>query len=126
MTDDPFDDPTTAPFWSAARSGRFLLQRCDSCGHCQFYPRPFCLACEARDVSWVDAKGEAVVYAVTQVLVQISPETPAPYQVAIVELAEGPRLLTQVVGAEVQIGDAVRLAWRERGELPPLPVFEAA
>jgi uncharacterized OB-fold protein len=125
MSDDPFDDPTTEPFWAAARQGRFLLQRCDQCGRHQFYPRPFCLACEAKGPSWVDAQGRAFVYAVTQVLRQISPDVPAPYQVAIVELAEGPRLLTHIVGREVQIGESVRLAWRQRDKLPPLPIFEA-
>ena len=44
--------------------------------------------------------------------------------VAIVTLDEGPRLTTNLVGGDVEIGDRVRVTWRERAGLPPLPVFE--
>jgi len=56
--------------------------------------------------------------------VQLLPELPPPYVVALVELDEGPRLLTNIVGAPCKIGDRVRLAWRTREGAPPLPVFE--
>jgi uncharacterized OB-fold protein len=58
--------------------------------------------------------------------VPVQPELPPPYFVAIVELSEGPRLLTNILGESVRIGQAVRLVWRRRDPLPPLPVFEPA
>jgi len=119
-------DPTTEPFWRACREHRLMIQRCRACGHHQFYPRPFCLACEGVDLAWVEAKGEGHIYSQTTIRVPATPEMTPPYVVAIVELEEGPRLLTNIEGASSEIGDRVRLRWRERGPLPPLPVFTPA
>ena len=119
-------DPTTEPFWAACRERRLLIQRCEACGHHQFYPRPFCLACESAELRWVDASGEGCIYSMTTVRVPADPGMPPPYVVAIVELTEGPRLLTNIEGGSAAIGDAVRLRWREREPLPPLPVFAPA
>ena len=47
-------DPTTEAFWQACAEGRLMVQRCQSCGAHQFYPRPHCLACEASTLEWVD------------------------------------------------------------------------
>ena len=116
-------DPTTEPFWNACREGRLVVQRCAACGHHQFYPRPFCLACEQRQVEWVAVGGKGTIYSITTVRVPVDPALPPPYQVAIVELAEGPRLLTNVEGQGARIGQAVALTWRRRDPLPPLPVF---
>jgi uncharacterized OB-fold protein len=118
------DDPTTAPFWAAARNHELVVQRCADCGQCQFYPRPFCLACGGRGVGWVPAKGTGIIYSITMVHVPVIPELTPPYPVAIVRLDEGPRLTTTIVGAPCGIGDRVRVAWRERPGSPPLPVFE--
>jgi hypothetical protein len=59
----------------------------------------------------------------TTVHMQIAPEFEPPYVVAIVQLDEGPRLLTNVVGGRSRIGDRVRITWRDREGLPPLPLF---
>ena len=124
MTADmEFGDPTTAAFWKACRERRLLVQRCGACGHHQFYPRPFCLACEASDLAWVEVSGKGTVYSATTVRVPVDPALTPPYQVAIVELAEGPRLLTNVEGKPAAIGQPVTLRWRARDPLPPLPVF---
>jgi uncharacterized protein len=117
-------DPTTAPFWRAAREHRLMLQRCTACGAYQFYPRPFCLSCFGLDLEWVEASGRAIVYSKTTVRIPVIEEMPPPYVVAIVTLDEGPRLTTNLVGDEPAIGDRVSLTWRERPDLPPLPVFQ--
>jgi uncharacterized OB-fold protein len=123
---ETFGDPTTAPFWAAARRRQLVIQRCRACGHHQFYPRPHCLACESADLEWAPAQGTGTIYSMTTTHVQIYPELAPPYVVALVQLAEGPRLLTNIVGAPCRIGDAVRVTWRERADAPPLPVFERA
>ena len=120
----PLEDPTTAPFWAAARQRQLVVQQCPSCGQHQFYPRPFCLACGARAMRWTPAKGTGTVYSITTVHISVLPELIPPYPVAIVQLDEGPRLTTTVVSPGARIGDRVRLAWRERLGLPPLPVFK--
>ena len=129
MTDDAAanrGDALTAPYWRAAREHRLIIQRCSACGAHQFYPRPFCLSCDRDDaLEWVDARGAARVNTVVTVHMKVLPELEPPYQVAIVELAEGPRMTTNIVGTAAAIGDHVTLAWRERPEpLPPLPIFK--
>lgn len=119
----PYGDPTTYEFWDAAQEGRFLIQRCTTCGAHQFYPRPFCLTCGRQDVTWVEAAGTGVVYAMTTVRIPVSKHFDPPYVVAVVELDEGPRVLTNIVGHECAIGDRVQLDWLDRAEEPPLPVF---
>jgi uncharacterized protein len=119
-------DPTTAPFWRAAREHRLLVQRCRPCGTHQFYPRPFCLSCLAEDPEWVEASGHATVYSKTTVRIPVIPEMTPPYVVAVVTLDEGPRLTTNLIGDEPEIGDRVTVTWRERADLPPLPVFRLA
>jgi uncharacterized OB-fold protein len=117
-------DPTTAPFWQAAREHRLVVQRCATCGAHQFYPRPFCLTCSSLVLEWVGVSGSATVYSKTTVRIPVIEELAPPYVVAIVTLDEGPRLTTNLVGDEPEIGDQVTVTWRERTGLPPLPVFQ--
>jgi uncharacterized OB-fold protein len=90
----------------------------------QFYGRPFCLACQSDDVEWVRVAGSATVYSVTTVRMKVDVQLDPPYQVALVDLDEGPRLLARIEGGMCAIGDRVRVAWRTRDGAPPLPVFE--
>lgn len=119
-----YGDPLTAPFWDAATRHELVIQRCQACGRHQFYPRPFCLACDSDNVIWVAAAGTGAVYALTTVRIQIAPPFEPPYIVALVELDEGPRLLATIVGSVCEISDRVRVAWQERVDGPPLAVFE--
>jgi uncharacterized protein len=115
-------DPMTQEFWAAASEHRLLVQRCAECGHHQFYPRPFCLACTSRRVTWQQVCGSGSVYSMTTVRIQVHPELPPPYVVALVELDEGPRLLTNVVGP-CAIGDRVHVCWEHRDDLV-VPAFQ--
>ena len=117
------DDPFAWPFWEGATAGRLLVQRCGACGNHQFYPRPFCLSCEAPDPVWVEVSGRGEVWSITTVHVPVLPGLTPPYQVALVTLEEGPRLLAGIEGPPCGIGDAVRVGWRTRPDAPPLPVF---
>jgi uncharacterized OB-fold protein len=121
-----FGDALTAPFWEAARRNELTVQQCGACGAHQFYPRPFCLSCDRDDaLEWVSAAGTGTVYSVVTVHMKVLEELEPPYQVAIVELTEGPRLTSNIVGDPVRIGDPVTVAWRERPDpYPPVPVFE--
>ena len=126
----PFGDALTRAFWEAASEGRLIIQRCGACGHHQFYPRPLCLECESPAMDWVEAAGDGTIYSMTTVHIAVSPDFEPPYIVALVELDEGPRLLSLLVddGGELltggaAIGDRVRIAWRPREGAPQLPVF---
>jgi uncharacterized OB-fold protein len=120
---EAYGDPLSRPFWEAAREHRLVVQRCRACQHSQFYARPFCLACEKNELDWVEVGGTGTVYSVVTVRVKVLPELEPPYQVAVVELDEGPRLTANIDGPEVPIGARVSVGWRDRDDLPPLPVF---
>ncbi len=118
-----YGDPTTEPFWEAAERRQLRIQRCRTCGKHQFFPRPVCISCFGTEVDWVEASGNATVYSQTTVRIPVTPELTPPYVVAVVALDEGPRITTNLVGPACRIGDRVKLAWRNREGLPPLPVF---
>ncbi|MBX3566511.1 MAG: OB-fold domain-containing protein [Rhizobiaceae bacterium] len=127
MTDSFSDlgaaDPTTEPFWQACAEHRLTVQRCTACGNSQLYPRPFCLACESDALGWVEASGGGIIYSLTTVRLPVIDELKPPYYLALVDLDEGPRLLTNIVSDKASIGDRVGVEWRARDGLPPLPVF---
>jgi len=120
----PYGDPTTEPFWTAAERHELVVQRCGACGAHQFYPRPFCIVCQSDALEWVCAAGTGSIYSMTVVRRALVPDVPIPYVNAIVELDEGPRLVTNIVGGPCAIGDRVRVIWKDRPGAPPLPVFE--
>ncbi|WP_375001897.1 Zn-ribbon domain-containing OB-fold protein [Aeromicrobium sp. CTD01-1L150] len=92
----PPPNPTTAPFWDALAEGRLVLQRCRRCNVHQHYPGEVCRRCWSGELDWVASRGLGVIW--TWTIVQ-RPGHPAwdqlaPYGVVIVELDEGPRLVT--------------------------------
>ena len=82
-------------FQDRLENGRFLIQRSRSSGEYVFYPRAVAPGTGTDDLEWVQPSGHGVVYSTTCVLA--SKTNPATYNIAIVELAEGPRLLTRVI-----------------------------
>ncbi len=116
-----YGDPLSRPFWEAAARRELSIQRCESCGAHQFYPRPYCLACYSDSVRWVAASGRGTVYSQTTIMM-----ADPPYTVALIDLDEGPRMLAGIAGGAVDIGDRVTVTWAERDEAPPLPMFERA
>ena len=131
--DLPNPEPETQPFWDGAREGRLVIKRCNDCGEAYFYPRPFCPKCWSVDVSWIDASGRATLYTWSVVHVNDLPPFPerVPYVAAIVELEEGPRMMTNVVGCDfdaLEMGMALRATFRSISDEPPvtIPVFEPA
>lgn len=132
MSDKPLFDPTpeVQPVLDAAAEGRLAIQRCAACGHHQFYPRVHCTACGALDPEWVDASGDGEVHTFSVVHRNGMPgwRDEVPYVVAVIELAEGPRIFTNVVDcdpAEIAVGMPVRVTFVEEGELT-LPKFGPA
>lgn len=130
----PRPKPTevTQPFWEATAEGRFLIQRCGACGTAQFYPKISCTTCGSRELAWEDASGKGTVYTFS---IARRPTHPAfdeagDYVVAIIELAEGPRVTSNVVGCEpeaVEIGMPVQVAFEPVGEDGyALPLFRPA
>jgi uncharacterized OB-fold protein len=105
-------DPESAEYWAGLRDGKLLVQRCVDCGTHQLYPRDRCLTCRGS-VEWVEASGRGSVYSYT--VIRQNYARPfrdwIPYVVALIDLEEGPRVMSNVVGVDpddVHVGMAVR------------------
>jgi len=105
-----FDGPgPEAVFREHLAQGRFMIQRSASTGAYAFYPRVFAPTTGEADLEWVEASGEGTVYATT--VNRRSPEKGGSFNVALIDLAEGPRMMSRVIGIppeEVAIGMKVR------------------
>lgn len=122
-------------FWEATREGRLLVQWCTSCDRGVFYPRVFCPHCAggAGALEWRTASGRATVYAA---VVEHRPEAAGanfsggkPYCIALVDLEEGVRMLTNVMGCppdDVKSGLPVTVTWEPLSDGRRLPLFEPA
>jgi len=123
MIQPPIPDPTTQPFWDAAAEDRLMIGRCKDTGRHFFPPRgvsPFTLS---PNVELVPAGGQGALYSYTVM------RTATPYMPAVVELAEGPRVFTNLVDVEpdaVRIGMRLRVVFRATEGGPPVPMFMPA
>ncbi|MGJ5827155.1 Zn-ribbon domain-containing OB-fold protein [Streptomyces ossamyceticus] len=127
--DLPEADAFSRTYWDAAAEGRLLVRRCGACGRAHHYPREFCPHCWSEDVRWEQASGRATLY--TWSVVHRNDLPPfgerVPYVAAVVDLVEGPRMMTEVVecaAADLRVGMEVEAVFREAGEFR-VPVFRA-
>ncbi|MCW2623547.1 MAG: hypothetical protein JWR48_269 [Mycobacterium sp.] len=130
--DIPIIDSASVPYWDAARQGRLLIAGCGACAKVHHYPRPFCPHCWSDDVQPVQASGTGTLYTYSTVYANDLPpfRDRLPYVAAIVELAEGPRVMTTIEGAGpdgLRVGMAVTASFRpvdaDDPESPYLTVF---
>lgn len=131
MTDQSQPAPTAdiplhpeKQYFAFLAEGRFMIQRSRSSGAHVFYPRVAAPRTGERDLEWVPASGDGTVYATT--VVRRKPPEPA-FNVALVQLAEGPRMMSRIEGVEpqaVRIGMAVK-ARIDTVDGKPLVVFDA-
>ncbi|MFG3168058.1 bifunctional MaoC family dehydratase N-terminal/OB-fold nucleic acid binding domain-containing protein [Streptomyces sp. NPDC048200] len=124
----PVVNRDNAGFWEGVGHRRLLIQRCTGCGTLRFPWLPGCNACGGPEWDTVEASGEGTVYSY---VVMHHPSFPAfdpPYAVGLIELAEGVRMVSNVVGVphdRVRVGLPVRLEFRRYDEELLLPVFRA-
>jgi uncharacterized OB-fold protein len=124
----PAATPETQHFWDAARQGRLVLQKCRQCNHTYFPPRPFCSQCSSRDVAPREASGRARLYSYV-ISHRAAPGFDAPYAIAVVELEEGPRMMTNIVNVpqtpEALVLDMpLRVTFKSLSDEISLPLFE--
>lgn len=117
-------------YWQAANDELFELQHCADCDEWVFYPRALCPNCWNDALEWKAASGRGEIYSLT--VLHFSPieeyEDEAPYAVAVIELEEGPRIMTNVVNCDpqaVEIGDEVTVTFEQR-DGRAVPQFEPA
>lgn len=120
--------PETAHFWTGTREGVLLIQRCRDCENRYFPPRPFCPRCSSRRVEPFAASGRASLlsYAISA---RPAPGLAAPYSIAIVELEEGPRMMTNVVNCpqtpeSLVLDMPLQVVFERQSDEITLPLFE--
>ncbi|MGV2895160.1 Zn-ribbon domain-containing OB-fold protein [Achromobacter sp. AGC78] len=112
-------------YFAALAEGRFQIQYCPACGRHQFFPRTLCMHCGATDLAWTNPACTGTVYSFS--IVRRKPEAGGDYNVALIDLDEGVRMMSRVDGValdQLRIGMPVK-ARVLRDVAPPLVVFDA-
>jgi uncharacterized protein len=126
----PQPTPETQEFWDGCKAGELRLQRCAKCAKAYFPPRPFCPACGGREVETFRASGKGRLFSY---VINMRPRPDMgrdPYSIAVVELEEGPRMMTNIVDCpqtpEALVLDMpVSVKFQSFGEIA-LPLFAPA
>jgi len=128
----PVVDVETRPFWDACRDGKLKIQSCKNCGHKRFPPTFYCPKCNSPEHEWIDSRGHGRVFSWIVVRHPVPREVYAadvPYVVALIELDEGVRIASNIVGIEpekVAADMPVRVIFKPVTPEITLPVFEPA
>ena len=125
----PEPTPETRHFGEGCRDGELRLQRCVACKHSYFPPRAFCPKCANREVEIYAASGKATLYSY---VINNRPRPDMgtePHSIAVVELAEGPRMMTNIVGCPqtpeaLQLDMAVEVIFDKQNDDISLPLFQ--
>jgi uncharacterized OB-fold protein len=120
---EPNITPLNAPYWDALKQGKLLYQHCKECGANWLPAREACPTCLSPDPEWSESAGEGTVesWVVYHTAYDDAFKDRIPYDVTLVTLKEGPRILTNVIDSEagklLRVGAAVHLAIQYEGEL---------
>ena len=126
----PQPTPETQHFWDGCKVGELRLQRCDECAQTYFPPRPFCPACGCRAVTVFQASGRASLYSY---VINHRPRPDMgtePHSIAVVTLAEGPRMMSNIVGCPqtpeaLELDMPLEVTFETFGDMA-LPLFRPA
>ncbi|MEX2237974.1 MAG: OB-fold domain-containing protein [Dehalococcoidia bacterium] len=129
----PSPSPDAAPYWEGTRRRKLVLPYCPACAQFFWFPRPFCPCCFSWQIEWHETSGRGRVYTYA---IQWRPQMPGfdtelPYVTAIVELDEGPRLMTNLVEVEadpavIRCDMPVEVVFEEINDEITLPKFRPA
>ena len=111
--------PEAKPYWDGLREQKLMLPKCQDCGHCFFYPRILCPRCSSRRIGWIQSSGRGRLFSF-----KVKP----PYVLAMVELEEGPRLMSNLVGiaadpALIRCDMPVEVVYEKLNDEFTLPLF---
>ena len=98
----PANEQLTKPFWEAAKRKELIIPYCNSCSNLFFYPREVCPNCFSKDLTWKKMSGNGRVYSYTHVRQSVHPSFQSSHGhiYAIVELDEGPKIPSGIVGCK--------------------------
>lgn len=122
----PVPTPETQPYWDAAREGELRLQRCEECDTVRAYPQTSCAQCGSQKYQWFAASGRASLYSYV-ISHRPAPGYTPPFVIALVQLEEGPRMLSNVVDVpadpdHLPLDLPLTVQFERRGEVA-VPVF---
>jgi uncharacterized protein len=129
-----FPEPDTQPFWDATKRHELTYQTCDECHAVVFYPRRHCTSCGSGMLTRHSSRGLGSVYTFSVIMQSRHPAFAelGPYAVAYVDLDEGFRIMTNIVGIadplkDIRCGMRVEVRWEDQGDGElSLPMFEPA
>jgi len=124
----PPPTPLSQHYWDACNSQQLLIQKCSACGRYQFYPRSFCTSCGQEKPEWAQASGRGTVVTWTIVRHPVSAAyaEDIPYVIALIRLAEGPVMMSQITGCDpeqVKSGMSVQVVFQPWGDGVTIPNF---
>ena len=126
----PEPTPESAPYWEGAKAHELRIQFCTDCQKHFFYPRIFCPTCLSDAIEWrkVSGKGTLLTYVISA---RPAPGIEPPYAIAIVQLDEGPHLMSNIVGIDLTpenlpAGMALEVTFEDVNETITLPKFQPA
>lgn len=120
----PQPNPETEAFWLAAENGKLMIGSCRSCSKVHWYPRAICPHCFSDQTELKEASGKGEVYSYS-----VMKRAKISYAIAYVTLAEGPKMMTNIVDTDldaIEIGQAVKVVFKETEDGPPVPMFTPA
>ena len=93
--------PEAMPYWDGLKDNKLMLPRCGNCGEAFFYPRIACPECHSRNIDWFQASGRGKLYSFQIAYRSLNPnfKVEAPYILAMIELEEGPRMMSNLINA---------------------------
>ncbi len=125
--------PEAKPYWEGLKLDKLMLPQCKDCGKAHFYPRILCPHCHSRNLTWVEASGRGKLYAFEILHRSFNPavKTPLPYVLAMIELEEGPRMLSNLINikpdpALIRCDMPVTAVYVKQNDNFTLPFFQPA
>lgn len=125
----PRSRPETEAWWQACRVGKLMIQRCGQCGDFQFYPRIICSNCMSDQLEWFQAsgRGKVLTFTICRIPVAEAYAADVPYVVALVELEEGPTMMSNIVQCDpdsVFTGMPLEVTFEAWSDEITMPVFQ--
>ena len=125
--------PEAKPYWDGLREEKLLLPKCADCGHVFFYPRIVCPRCHSRNIAWIQASGKGKLHAFEIAYQSFNRafKVKPPYVLAMIELAEGPRMMSNLINVEpdpkvVKCDMPVEVVFSKLTDEITLPLFQPA
>jgi hypothetical protein len=125
--------PEAKPYWDGLKAHKLMLPKCQDCGQPFFYPRILCPHCHSRNITWIQASGKGRLYSFEIVYQQLNRrfQVPTPYVLALIELAEGPRMMSNLINIEpdpkhIKCDMPVEVVYEQLTDAITIPLFQPA